>query len=135
MAWVEKAGTCEICGKPIRLKSSRQKYCDECAEYKKKHKTTAQKKREAERMYRKRHGIYQDGSKEKEHECQVKGSCVYGSKDSCMYWEVEGHSRMLAGYRIKGGRCELYKKGKKKIEKLRVPRSHPAMSVNKIREV
>ena len=132
--WVEKQGTCDICGKPIIRKSSRQKYCKECAEYKKKNRTTDQKRREAELRYKRRHGIYNDGRKGEEHECMVKGSCVYGSKDSCMYWEIEGHSRILAGYRIREGKCELYKRGKKKIEKLRVPLSHPALPVNKVRE-
>lgn len=134
MTFTPRPGRCEICGKPIIRKSSRQKYCEECAIYRKKHKTTDQKKREAELRYKKRHGIRQDERKGTTRECMVKESCIYGARDSCMYWEIVGHSRMLAGYRIREGKCELYKRGKKKIEKLRVPLSHPALPVNKVRE-
>ena len=132
MAWVDKPGVCEICGKPIVLKSSRQKYCEKCGAYIKKHR---KREREYERRRAKRQGLDPDACKGKDHECLVKESCIYGSRDSCMYIVIEGHSRILAGYPIRGGKCDLYKRGKKKPAKPGLPKSSPVLRIDKVREI
>ena len=39
---------------------------------------------------------------------------MYGGQKFCEYMTIEGHSRLLAGYPIKNGKCGAYKRGRKK---------------------
>ena len=117
MAWNVKEGVCQICGKPIVAKSARQKYCPECRAYRKSHKTREQKDRENARRKAKRQGLDPDRYKGDEHECVVKGSCMYGVQKHCDYLSIMGHSRLLAGYPIRGGRCGLYKRATQKAKR------------------
>lgn len=122
MGWTPVVGECCICGKEILLTSAKSKYCPECREEQKKraseeHRAVVKAKRIAVRR-----GTDPDRYKGKETECKYKGSCFYGSGKYCEYLTIEGHSRLLAGYPIRGGKCGAYKRGKKKVKKkIRLP--------------
>lgn len=136
MPWVDKPGKCEVCGKPIILKSSRQKWCKECSAemYKICRIRNKDERNRREREFRA--GRNPDWWKGKETECRVKRSCIYGTDKFCEYMSIEGHSRLLAGYPIKNGRCDLYKRGPKKVGKtLKLPETAPILPPNKLREV
>ena len=112
MAWADKPGFCEICGRPIILKSSRHRRCKECAAEMKRLSRIRKRDEIARRERERRAGTDPDWWKGKEHECKVKETCVYGTRDCCMWGQINGKSRLLAGYPIKGGRCDAYRKGK-----------------------
>lgn len=137
MAWVDKPGKCEVCGKPIVLKSSRHRWCRECAEEMNRiHKIQSQAERNRrERLFRA--GKDPDRWKGEDTECKVKRSCVYGTNVVCDYLAVEGHSRLYAGYPIEDGKCGLYQTGPKKTSSSsnKLPTGSPVMPVNKLREV
>ena len=136
MAWVDKPGTCEVCGKPIILKSSRQKWCKECSAemYRICRIRNKDERNRREREYRA--GRNPDWWKGEETECKVKASCVYGTEKFCEYISIEGHSRLWAGYPIKNGKCDLYETGKKKGpgRQPTLP-SAPVLKPSKLREV
>lgn len=135
MPWVDKPGTCEICGKPIILKSSRHKWCRECAEEMNKIHRIQNKDEQNRRAREYRAGRDPDWWKGENTECKVKGSCIYGTEKFCEYISIEGRSRLLAGYPIRGGRCDLYKRGPKKAAKQqKLPDIAPVLPPNKLRE-
>lgn len=135
MTFTPRPGRCEICGKEMMVNSAVHKYCKECRNLMRNSKSKEFREKEIARRVAIRRGTDPDRYKGLDHECKVKGICVYGSHDSCMYMAIEGHSRLLAGYPIRGGKCDLFKTGKKKVIRLRIPESHPSLSVNKVREV
>ena len=136
MPWVDKPGNCEICGKPIILKSSRHKWCRECAEEMNKIHRIQNQDEQNRRAREYRAGRDPDWWKGKDTECRVKRSCIYGTNVICDYLAIEGHSRLLAGYPIKNGRCDLYKRGPKKAGKtMKLPETAPILPANKLREV
>ena len=97
------------------MRSAVQKYCSECAKIMSKKKSQQYRDREIMRRRMAKKGLDFDKYVGRDHECKVKETCIYGSKHSCMYMYIEGHSRLLAGFPIEDGRCGLYQKGKKKI--------------------
>lgn len=134
MVWVDKPGRCEVCGKPIILKSSRQKWCKECSAemYRINRIRNQEERNRREREYRA--GRDPDWWKGIETECKVKGSCIYGSQKFCEYMAITGKSRVLAGYEIRGGKCEAYKRGKRTGGKIGLPQA-PVMKPGKLTEV
>ena len=120
MGWIPRMGECEICGEEIMMKSARQKYCPECRTMMKKMKRRENREEEMARYVAIKRGRNPDRYKGKEHECKVKESCYYGTHKTCDYMVIEGHSRLLAGYPIRGGKCAAYKRDKRK-ERIRVP--------------
>lgn len=135
MAFTPRPGRCEICGKEMMVNSAVHKYCPECRKMVRNTKSKENRKKEVARRIAIRRGTDPDRYKGLEHECLVKEKCVYGSKDCCMYLAVEGHSRLLAGHPIRGGRCDLYKRGKKKPAKPELPKSSPVLPIGKVREI
>lgn len=122
MSWIPRLGNCEICGEEVMMISASQRYCPDCRQIMKNTKGgEARKIYAAKRVARKR-GTDPDRFKGEETECKHKGSCYYGSGKFCEYLTIEGHSRLFAGYPIRGGKCAAYKRGKrKKKKKLELP--------------
>lgn len=136
MPWVDKPGNCEICGKPIILKSSRHRWCRECAEEMYKIHRIQNKEEKNRRARELRAGRGPDWWRGKDTECKVKRTCVYGTNVICDYLAVEGRSRLLAGHPIENGRCDLYETGPKKVGKVpKLPDTAPVLPANKLREV
>lgn len=135
MAWIDKPGKCEVCGRPIILKSSRHKWCRECAEEMNKIHRIQNKDERKRREREYRAGKDPDWWKGKETECKVKGSCMYGSQKFCEYMTITGRSRLLDGYPIEGGRCGAFKKGKHRGAKVGLPETAPVLGPGKLGEI
>ena len=134
MSWVPRMGKCTICGEPIMMNSSVQKYCPECGKLMRKVRYQENRGKEIARHVARKRGIDPDRYKGKEHECQVKETCTHGSHDCCMYLVDTGRLRTTDGYPIRGGRCDAYKKKKKNRKKtIRTPEA--AVSARKANEV
>ena len=111
MAWTDKPGKCEICGKDIILKSSRHKRCKECADVMNRIHRIRNRKEQAQRE--REHRAERTGERKKrETVCKMTELCMYGNRGKCEYMTVTGHSRLFAGYPIRGGKCDAYKRGK-----------------------
>ena len=120
---VGEYGACEICGARILITSSRKKYCPECAEAMRRAAHLRGKdKYKAELMAVKR-GLDLEKYKGTDKECRYKKSCIYGGRQFCEYMTITGHSRLLAGYPIKDGKCGAYRRGRTKRTKQPLPRS------------
>lgn len=136
MPWIAKPGECAVCGKPIILRTARQKYCESCSILVRNRRARDHQREKAKaRKEAICRGTDPDRYKGLDHECRVKRRCVYGSADSCMYMSVEGHSRLLAGYPIRGGKCGAYRTGKRRSMKPKTPVAGPVLSSGKISEV
>ena len=134
MAWKEKPGKCIACGKPIILKSSRHRYCSECAKEMNLLRKIQSKDERNRRLRQKRLGLDPDWWKGRDTECKVKRSCIYGTNTICDYLAVEGRSRLLAGYPIRDGKCGLYQIGpKKRPRNMPLPEA-PVMKSGKMAE-
>lgn len=133
MTWTQREGRCDICDAIMIKMSPRHKYCPECAEIMRRATSPEAKKIAAIRIQMRKRGSNPDFWAGKSHECKVKGSCIHGSHDSCMFLYDTGHSRLLAGYPIENGRCGLYKRGSRRT-KLRLP-SDGGWNIGQLREV
>ena len=135
MVWIPKMGECEICGEPIMMNSARQKYCDDCRKMMKKVRQQENREIEIARYVAKKRGRDPNRYAGKEHNCNVKGSCVYGGQKFCEYMTATGRSRITDGYLIRGGRCDAFKRGKRKVEKQMPEPSSPILKKGKMQEV
>lgn len=121
MPWEPKMGECVTCGKPILRTSPKQKYCSECRELAKQRDRRKDKaKRKAKQVAEKR-GTDPDRFVGKETECKFKDICYYGAQDYCNYIGIEGHSRIMAGYHIKDGKCDAFREDPKPGSKMKLP--------------
>lgn len=113
MSWVPKPGRCSICGAEIMLNSSHQKYCNSCAALMRTQSSREYKDREIARRVAIKRGTDPDRYSGKEHECRVKGSCIHGANDSCMYLLDTGRLRISDGFMIENGKCAAYRRKRK----------------------
>lgn len=136
MVWVPKMGKCCMCGKEIMLKSSVHKYCADCGNIMRKIKTPEGWEREIAKQVAIRCGMNPDEYAGKHTECRRKESCVYGGRQYCEYMAITGHSRLLAGYPIKDGKCDLYKRGRRKpLKPVDIISTSPVLGPGKMGEV
>lgn len=134
MNWKPKKGKCRICGKEIMIMSAPQKYCTDCAEIAQRLSDERAIAIERAKRIAIRRGTDPEKHRGLENECKHKKSCVYGGQKFCEYMAIEGHSRLLAGYPIRGGKCGAYKRGRKKAQaRVQLP-AETAWSMTDLRE-
>ena len=136
MSWIPKKGTCIICRKEIMLMSAIQKYCPDCARKMRNISSAEGLERERARLIAISRGTDPDRYRGLHTECRYKKSCMYGGQQFCEYMTVTGHSRLLAGYPIKDGKCGAYKRGKKpRTNGLNYRSTSPVLRPGKLNEV
>lgn len=118
MTFTKRMGRCQMCGAEMMLNSSSHKYCKECRKIAESSIAVENRKKEIARRIAIKRGTDPDRYKGLEYVCHVKQSCKWGSNDSCMWGAIHGRLRILAGYPIRGGKCDAYEKGKKDRQSL-----------------
>lgn len=136
MGFTPRMGTCKMCGKEMMVNSPCHRFCKDCAKRRRNQRSREyHRNREVPRKAAIERGTDPGRYKGLDHECKVKNKCMYGAPDCCMYMAVEGHSRLLAGYPIRGGKCGAYRTGKRKVVRQKTPVAGPVLYSGKMSEV